>query len=72
MKIRYVVENIHCQKCANTILNSLSDEFGDIEVFLDKEPREISVRLESKEQEAAFKKEMGEIGFPVIAELERN
>ncbi|MDR2099952.1 MAG: heavy metal transport/detoxification protein [Campylobacteraceae bacterium] len=72
MKIRYSVENIHCQKCADTILNLLSDEFGDIDVFLDKEPREISVNLESKEHEEAFKKEMDEIGFPIIEELERS
>jgi copper chaperone CopZ len=70
MKIRYSVENIRCQKCADAILNSLSDEFGDIEVFL--EPSEVIVNLESKEQEAAFKKEMDEIGFPVIEELERS
>ncbi|MDR2790578.1 MAG: heavy metal transport/detoxification protein [Campylobacteraceae bacterium] len=70
MKIRYSVENVRCQKCADTILNSLSDEFGDIEVFL--ESREISVKLESKEQETAFKKEMDEIGFPILEELERN
>ncbi|MDR2081684.1 MAG: cation transporter [Campylobacteraceae bacterium] len=70
MKIRYSVENVHCQKCADTILNSLSDEFGDIEVLL--ETREVIVNLESKEQEAAFKKEMDEIGFPVIEELERS
>ncbi|MDR3178252.1 MAG: heavy metal transport/detoxification protein [Campylobacteraceae bacterium] len=72
MKIRYAAENIHCQKCADTILNSLSDEFGDIEVFLDKEPREISVNLESKEQEEAFRKEMDEIGYPIIEEIERS
>jgi copper chaperone CopZ len=70
MKIRYLAENIHCQKCANTILNSLSDEFSDIEIAV--EQKEISVKLESKEQEEAFKKEMSEIGFPIAQELERS
>jgi copper chaperone CopZ len=71
-KITYVADNIHCQKCAATILNSLSDEFEDIEVRLDTEPKEVAVTLANKEQEESFKSQMEEIGFPVIKELERS
>ncbi|MDR1614864.1 MAG: heavy-metal-associated domain-containing protein [Campylobacteraceae bacterium] len=71
MKIRYSVDNIHCQKCANTILNSLSDEFTGVEILLDKKPREIIVELEVH-QEQKFKDEMDDIGYPIIEELERN
>ncbi|MDR0407973.1 MAG: heavy-metal-associated domain-containing protein [Campylobacteraceae bacterium] len=71
MKIRYSVDNIHCQKCANTILNSLSDEFTGIEILLDKEPKEIVAEL-TAEQEQRFKDELDDIGYPVIEELERS
>ncbi|MDR1461041.1 MAG: heavy metal transport/detoxification protein [Campylobacteraceae bacterium] len=71
MKIRYLVENIHCQKCANTILNSLSDEFAGIEILLDKEPKEIVAEL-TTEQEQKFKDEMSDIGYPIVKELERS
>ncbi|MDR1008473.1 MAG: heavy-metal-associated domain-containing protein [Campylobacteraceae bacterium] len=71
MKVRYSVQNIHCQKCVNTILNSLSDEFDGIEILLDKEPKEIVVEL-TAEQEQKFKDEMNDIGYPIIQELERS
>jgi hypothetical protein len=65
------VQNVNCQKCANTIVNSLSDEFDEVEVILNAEPKEVVVALRDKEQEEAFKKEMESIGYPVIEELER-
>ncbi|MDR1976991.1 MAG: heavy-metal-associated domain-containing protein [Campylobacteraceae bacterium] len=71
MKIRYSVQNVHCQKCANVILNSLSDEFSGVEVFLDREPREVVVEL-STGAEQKFKDEMEELGYPIIDELERS
>ncbi|MBN2965455.1 heavy metal transport/detoxification protein [Sulfurospirillum sp. T05] len=66
---RFQANNINCQNCANTILVSLEDDFGDIEVDLSKTPREVSVELADEAAEAAFKAEMSSLGFDVIAEV---
>lgn len=32
--MKFVVDNINCEKCAQTIKNSLEDDFGKIEIDL--------------------------------------
>ncbi len=67
---RFQVSNINCQNCANTILVSLEDDFGDIEVDMSKTPREVSVELVDEVAVKTFKTEMAALGFDVIAEVE--
>lgn len=66
---KFQASNINCQNCANTIKVSLEDDFGDIEVDLSKEPKEVSVNIENSDQLEAFKDEMSDLGFDVIKEL---
>lgn len=66
MKRTYKANNISCLNCVNLIKNSLEDNYGPIEVNLSSIPKEVTVKIESKEKEALFKKEMSEIGFDIL------
>ncbi len=66
MKKIYKARNISCNNCANLIKSTLKNNFGEIEVNLEVEPREVSVNIENKNQEEVFKKEMKELDFEII------
>ena len=57
------VENMHCQKCANTIKNALSDEFGEIKT--DLENKIVSVKIKEDDVQK-FQNEMSDLGFEAI------
>lgn len=65
---KFQVENVKCQNCANLIINSLSDEFGKIEVDLNQDPRVVSLELDESKI-TAFKEALSELNFSVIKEL---
>jgi len=69
MQYRFSASNIHCENCANTIKISLEDDFGEIEIDLASEPKIVTVSLENDEQVAAFKNEMAELGFDILAQV---
>lgn len=66
MKKTFISPDITCQNCANLIKASLEDQYSSIEINLTASPKEVSVELDSKEQEESFKKEMQELGFNVL------
>lgn len=68
MKKLYRANNIACGSCSNLIKASLEEEFGEITIDLNKEPREVSVEIKDKTQETKFKEEMKELGFEIIEE----
>ena len=70
MKKVFRVNNINCQNCANTIKVSLEDDFGTINVDLTKNPKELTVEIADASTEEQFKKEMAELGFEVIEEIQ--
>ena len=55
MKQVFQVENVKCGGCANTLMTKLRDRFGEIEVDLEKFPREITVDID--------KDRVGELGI---------
>lgn len=65
---KFQVENVKCQNCANLIKNSLSDEFGKVEVDLSIEPRVISLDIEEAKI-PVLKNALNELNFSVIKEL---
>lgn len=65
---KFQVANVKCENCANLIKNSLSDEFGTIEVDLSQEPRVLSVNIEES-QMASLKQALDELNFSIIKEL---
>ncbi|RXK08133.1 cation transporter [Halarcobacter bivalviorum] len=68
MKKLYRANNIACGSCSNLIKASLEEEFGEITIDLNKEPREVSVEIKDETQETKFKEEMKELGFEIIEE----
>jgi len=68
MKKTYKAQNINCINCANLIKNSLEDEFGEITVNLETEPKEVTVEITAEKSEGHFINEMADIGFDIIDE----
>lgn len=65
---KFAVENVKCQNCANLIKNSLSDEFGAVEVDLNSEPRVVSLDIDEAKI-PALKNALKELNFGIIKEL---
>ncbi|HIP44501.1 MAG TPA: heavy metal transport/detoxification protein [Sulfurospirillum arcachonense] len=68
MKKTYKAQNINCINCSNLIKGSLEDEFGEIAVNLEAEPKEVTVEIKDEKSEAHFINEMADIGFDIIDE----
>lgn len=67
MKKTFKANNIACGSCSNLIKGSL-EEFGEIIINLNTEPKEVTVEIEDKEKETKFKQQMKELGFEIIEE----
>lgn len=61
--MKFKVKNMHCQKCADTIKNALSDEFGKIKT--DLENKIVSVKIKEEDVQK-FQNEMSDLGFEAI------
>lgn len=46
MQQTYEVLNVKCGGCANTLTTKLADEFGEVAVNLEVEPRQITLDIE--------------------------
>jgi len=68
MKKIFKSNNIACGSCANLIKVSLEEEYGQIDVNLDVEPREVTVEIKDENKENEFKKDMAELGFEIIGD----
>ena len=63
----FQVINVKCGGCASTLKEKLSEQFGEVEVDLEKEPREIT--LDIKEEEiVSLGKTLKKLGYPFITE----
>ena len=67
MQKTYQVKNVKCGGCAGTLKKSLKDTFGEVEVNLEVEPREITLELEEG-QEEALKLKLRELGYPLLTD----
>lgn len=65
---KFKVANVHCENCAKTIKNALKDEFGEIGVDLNTEPRTINLEI-SDDKIDALKDALDDIGFEFIEEV---
>ncbi len=68
MKKSFVVANIRCEGCDNTIKKALAPEFGEVEVDLSKEPRIVTVEIKNEEDEEKFKKTLKSLGYPITTD----
>lgn len=68
MKKSYEALNIKCGGCANTVQESLKEEFGEVKVDLEKEPRVVTLEIKDDEHEKLFRKKMRSLGYPLSDE----
>ena len=64
MKQTFEVENVKCGGCANTLISSLKEEFGEVLVDLDVHPRKITLDLEEEKKET-LKLKLRALGYPL-------
>jgi copper chaperone CopZ len=67
MKQTFKVLNVKCGGCANTLIKSLKDEFGDVEVNLDVTPRQITLDIENAKKED-LKQKLRSLGYPLTTD----
>ncbi len=61
------VLNVKCGGCANTLINSLKDEFGEVNVNLEVMPRQITLDInENKLEELKIK--LRGLGYPLTTD----
>ncbi len=65
MKQTYEVLNVKCGGCASTLIKSLKEEFGDVEVNLGVNPRQITIDIQEDKKEA-LKLKLRSLGYPLI------
>lgn len=65
MKKSFRALNIKCGGCANTVKESLREDFGEVEVDLEQEPRVVSVEIKDEEHEKTFRQKMRKLGYPI-------
>jgi len=56
VKKNFKALNIKCSGCANTIKESLKDEFGEVKVDLTQEPRVVTLEIKDEEAELSVRK----------------
>mgnify|MGYP003479777768 FL=1 len=64
MKQTLEVLNVKCGGCASTLIKSLKDEFGEVEVNLEVMPRQITLDVEDNQKEA-LKLKLRSLGYPL-------
>ena len=64
MKQIFEVLNVKCGGCASTLIKSLKEEFGEVEVNLDVMPRQITLDVKD-EQKEALKLKLRSLGYPL-------
>jgi copper chaperone len=67
MKQTFEVLNVKCGGCANTLKKSLLENFGDISVNLDVEPRQISLDIKDEKIEQ-LREQLIALGYPMSDE----
>ena len=67
MKQTFEVKNVKCGGCAGTLKKSLLEEFGEVEVNLEVDPREITLEIEDFKLEA-LKLKLRSLGYPLVTD----
>ena len=67
MKQTFQVKNVKCDGCAGTLTKALAQDFGEVEVNLELEPREITLELKEG-QEETLKLKLRSLGYPLLSD----
>ena len=66
MRKSFAVLNVRCEGCANSIKKALAPHFDFVEVDLTKEPRIVTVKMNSSKDEEKFKEILISLGYPLV------
>ena len=67
MKQTYEVLNVKCGGCASTLKTKLLEEFGEVEVNLEVEPRQITLEI-GDTNVPALRQALKNLGYPMSDE----
>ncbi len=67
MKQTFEVLNVKCGGCANTLTTKLAKDFGEVEVNLEVEPRQITLDVEEANI-PALRAQLIKLGYPMSDE----
>jgi len=67
MKTTYEVLNVKCGGCASTLTKSLKEEFGEVQVNLEVEPRQITLNIDENKIKA-LREKLISLGYPMSDE----
>lgn len=67
MKQTFEVLNVKCGGCANTLKTKLLEEFGEVSVNLELEPRQITLDIEERAL-PALRTKLKALGYPMSDE----
>ena len=67
MKQTFEVINVKCGGCASTLKTKLADEFGEVDVNLEVEPRQITLDIEESAI-PALRTSLKKLGYPMSDE----
>ncbi len=63
----FEVQNVKCGGCANTLITALKEEFGDVTVDLEVNPRKITLDIEDNKKED-LKLKLRSLGYPLTSD----
>ena len=67
MKQTFEVINVKCGGCANTLKTALKEKFGEVDVNLEVEPRQITLEIEESKL-PALRTKLKSLGYPMSDE----
>lgn len=67
MQQTFEILNVKCGGCANTLKKSLAEEFGEVEVDLEVEPRKITLEIQESQIEK-LKLKLRSLGYPLVTD----
>jgi len=67
VKKTFEVLNVKCGGCAGTLKKALKDEFSDVQVDLEVEPRQITLDIDESKIEA-LREKLISLGYPMSDE----
>ncbi|MCX6050931.1 MAG: heavy-metal-associated domain-containing protein [Campylobacterales bacterium] len=67
MQQTFEVFNVKCGGCANTLIKNLAEEFGEVSVDLESEPRKITLNIQENQIEK-LKLILRGLGYPLATD----
>ena len=67
MQQTFEVMNVKCGGCANTLIKSLAEDFGEVSVDLECEPRKITLNIQEGQLEKLTLK-LRNLGYPLTTD----